>query len=106
MAREPDEQKMTFEEWDGDRPQKEDYMPDWPESEKTHMQMYECTSEGTPISPVMATAEELARWLADNEASAFADQTATYEQWLRTIQRGSAPSAVMDAKGFRPGVAL
>lgn len=77
------------------RPVESDYMPDWPREQRTHFQMYECTSEGTPISPVMETAEQLARWLVDNAASAFAGMTATYEQWLATIRRGSAPSAIM-----------
>lgn len=81
--------------WTGDRPLAEDYMPDWPEEQRTHLQMYEDTSEGTPISPVMETPEDLARWLADNGASAFAGETATYEQWLATIKRGWACSAVL-----------
>lgn len=63
-------------------------MPDWPDSERTHYQMYEETTEGTPISPVMATPTELARWLADNEASAFGGITATYEQWLAVCSSG------------------
>lgn len=57
--------------------------------------MYETTSEGTPISPAFATPEELAQWLVDNNASAFADQTASYEAWLRIACGGYAPSAVM-----------
>lgn len=69
----------------GNPPNQEDYMPDWTEAEKTHLMMYEDTSEGTPISPAFKTPEELARWLADNGASAFGDSTATYEQWLATI---------------------
>src|SRR5574338_986242 len=38
--------------------------------------MYENTTEGTPISPAFETLEELARWLADNKASSFANMTA------------------------------
>lgn len=85
---------MPFERWDGARPVESDYMPDWPESERTHWQMYEDTTEGTPISPVMESPEALARWLADNGASAFGSMTATYEQWLATIRRGSSMGAV------------
>lgn len=70
----------------GGGPVSYDYMPDWPEEERTHYMMYEATSEGTPISPAFETPEELARWLADNEASAFGNDTATYEQWLRIIR--------------------
>jgi len=95
----------TWEEWEGPAPQAERYMPDWPEERRTHWQMYEDTSEGTPISPVFATPEELARWLADNRASAFANMTATYEQWLATRLRGWAPSAVIAGGVMRSGVA-
>lgn len=72
---------------------KNDYMPNWPKSERTHYMMYEDTSEGTPISPAFATPEELARWLVDTGASAFGGQTASYEGWLRVAQGGWAPSA-------------
>lgn len=44
-------------------------MPRWSAKKRTHLQMYETCSEGTPISPVMATAEELAHWLADKLAA-------------------------------------
>jgi len=79
-------------------------MPDWPEEERTHYQMYECTTEGTPISPVMEDPEELARWLADTGASAFAGMPATYEQWLATVCAGSAPSMVKEGGVIRSGV--
>lgn len=67
-----------------------DVMPQWPESERTHYQMYESITEGTPISPVMETPEALARWLADNKASAGPYATATYDQWLAMIKAGSS----------------
>lgn len=69
-------------------------MPEFPEGTSTGYCMYETTSEGTPISPVFETPEELARWLADTGASAFGRSTATYEQWLSMIQVGWAPSAM------------
>lgn len=80
--------------WCGQAPDINDYMPNWPESERTHFMMYEDTSEGTPISPAFATPEELARWLADTGASAFGSETASYEGWLRVACGGYAPSAV------------
>ena len=95
----------AFADWAGERPEEKDYMPDFSEAERTHYQMYECTSEGTPISPVMETPEALARWLADNNASAFADMGATYEEWLATIKRGWALSAVISPRtGLVSGV--
>ena len=99
-----DQEEMTYEEWAGEKPKAEDFMPEWKEEEKTHIQMYEDTSEGTPISPVFSNAEDLAHWLADNRASSFAGSTATYQQWLATIKRGFAPSMVADSNGVNSGV--
>lgn len=92
--------------WDGHEPQQDDYMPSFSSvaPESLGYCMYEEVSEGTPISPVFATPEELAHWLADHNASAFGGTTATYEQWLRVCKGGWAPSAVMDARGLRSGV--
>lgn len=70
-------------------------MPDWPDEQRTHLQMYETTTEGTPISPVMETPEKLARWLADNYATSFANRTASYEEWLNVCKGAWAPSAVV-----------
>lgn len=91
--------------WWGRSPDQDDYMPEWTEEEAVGWQMYETTSEGTPISPVCSNPEELAHWLADNEANAFGGMTASYDQWLRTITRGSAPSAVIQNGQFMSGVA-
>lgn len=96
---EPEYVGMTYEEWSGPRPVASDYMPDWPADQRTHLMMYEDTSEGTPISPAFATPEELARWLADTGASAFGSMTASYEHWLHVCRGGWAPSAaVMDGR--------
>ena len=91
-----DEINMPFEEWDGEKPVASNYMPVWAESEKTHIQMYENTTEGTPISPVMESPESLAKWLTDNNASAFGGMTATYEQWLNTCNRGWTVGMVLE----------
>lgn len=96
--------KVRYCDYAGRRPHEEDYMPEWPASERTHLMMYETCTEGTPISPSFATPEELARWLADNGASAFGYETATYEQWLATCRRGWAVSAVITSAGIVSGV--
>ena len=93
-----------FSEWDGGRPNPDDYMPTWSAEEKTHFMMYETTSEGTPISPAFEAPEELAKWLVDNDASAFGRSKGTYEGWLRVAQGGFAPSMVMSSKGLESGV--
>lgn len=87
-------EEMPYSEWAGERPDPRDYMPEWSEEERTHLQMYENTTEGTPISPVMENPEDLARWLADNYASASGIMTATYDQWLSMIGQGWAVSLV------------
>jgi hypothetical protein len=94
-----DNKKMSYSEWNGDQPKACDYMPDWPDSERTHLMMYETTTEGTPISPAFETPEELAKWLYENEASAFGDSTASYEGWLRVANDGYAPSCVITSNG-------
>lgn len=81
--------------------------PNWqidpPEGEG--WQMWETCTEGSPMSPVFKTPEELARWLADNNASAFGNLTATYEQWLGMIKTGWAPSATcIIGKELKSGV--
>ncbi len=49
-------------EWD-DQP--EWYRPAF-ESEPTHYQLYETVTEGTPMSPVFETKEELGKWMMAN----------------------------------------
>ena len=95
----------TIDYW-GRPPNRQDYMPVWADAEADHIMMYEDTSEGTPISPAFKTPEELARWLADNGASAFADCTASYEHWLNTINRGGAVSCAIVGGEIVSGVSL
>ena len=97
------EQNYSYEKYAGEK-RAEEHMPVWPESVCTHFQMYETTTEGTPLSPPLPSAEELAHWLADNGASAFGDRNATYEQWLATIKRSWAPSGVDLGRGLISGV--
>lgn len=92
-------------EYYGGGPRKEGYMPDWDKSERAHFMMYEDVSEGTPISPPFSTPEELAKWLNDTGASAFADITATYDQWLSMIKgSGSAPGMIIQNGIMESGV--
>lgn len=63
-----EEQKgQPYSAWDGERPDEKNFMPLWRDEERTHFMLYENITEGTPVSPVFATAEELARWRADSE---------------------------------------
>lgn len=80
---------QSYASWDGERPDPKDYMPLWRDDERTHLMMYEDTTEGTPISPAFATAQELARWLADDNASWFGSQSTSYESWLSIIENSA-----------------
>jgi hypothetical protein len=69
-------------------------------------QLWETTSEGSPVSPVFKTPEELARWLCDNNASSFGEQTESYETWLKFVSKdGWAVSMVHDGESLKSGVA-
>lgn len=50
-------------EWDGPPPDERYYRPVWPEESRTAYQIYETVTEGTPISPVFKTLEEMSGWL-------------------------------------------
>ena len=96
------EYRNPHHEWydpEGTDPDPAKYIPEWPENEKTHIQMYETCSEGTPISPVMDTPENLAHWLEDNDASASGYMTATYEEWLAVCKGSFTPTAVLLQNG-------
>ncbi|MCI5045055.1 MAG: hypothetical protein MRY72_10190 [Aquisalinus sp.] len=98
---------MTYTEADGPRPHKKDFMPDWPQAQRTHYQMYSTTSEGTPISPVMSSPRKLALWLADTKASALAGQPATYKEWLPICQGKTVPTGVnMKDGNIKSGVSV
>jgi len=68
-------------------------------------QLWETTSEGSAMSPVFETPEELARWLADTGASSFGSSTESYETWLDFVRGpGWAPSAVSTGGVLNSGV--
>ena len=49
-------------------------------------QLWENTSEGSPMSPVFETKEQLALWCEHN-ATIFGSHTMTYKEWLDFIIR-------------------
>jgi hypothetical protein len=65
-----------------------DYMPEMREGTPYGFQLYETTTEGTPVSPVFATLEELAAWCEDG-ATVFADHRWTRDQWLASFRADS-----------------
>lgn len=66
-------------------------------------QIWETVSEGSPISPVFAHPEDLARWMVRNDTSVT--QGTGYEGWMRFILGdGWAPSFVADRGHIMDGV--
>jgi len=56
----------------------------WTDDEATHYQVYETVTEGTPVSPVFASLEELEDWLVSEGHSRHAAK--------RFCEQGSVPS--------------
>lgn len=52
--------------WAGMPPDPDYYRPAWTDEERTHYQVYETVSEGTPVSPAFATQDELIDYLVEN----------------------------------------
>ncbi len=96
------DRNLSYSEWGGSRPVQEDYMPEFENAD--YYMMYETCTEGTPISPAFKTQEELATWLCSTGASAFAGQSAGYEQWLNMIKAGLSVSAVFTGGKLVSGV--
>jgi hypothetical protein len=78
--------------WDSPEAEKlaDDWQPEEPPAGPGY-QLWETVSEGSPISPVFATPEELASWLVTNPHGI--DEGTTFEQWMTFIcGDGWAPS--------------
>ena len=84
-----DELEYTWEEWTSEKPLHDDYMPEFSEAEKTHIQLYENTTEGTPLSPVFKKdeLELLCQYAADN-CFVFAGLRGTKEKWMEMLSNG------------------
>lgn len=54
--------------------------------ERDGYQLWENTSEGSPISPVFDSLDELCEWAAENETT-FASFTATKEEWKEMLSK-------------------
>ena len=99
----PDELKCSFCKGEGIHPDVLEDFKNWKPydpPEGIGYQLWETTSEGSPISPVCRTPEELASWLSENKASAFGHETLSYEGWLEFIMKHEwAPSLVVAQDG-------
>lgn len=71
-------------------------------------QLWETVSEGSPVSPVFATAEELAQWLTTpdgGKAAGPSKRPMTIEQARGFVDAGWAPSFISNAGGLHDGAA-
>jgi hypothetical protein len=75
----------SVERYEGQRAEAEAWEPTEPPTGEG-WQMWETTSEGSPVSPIFGTAEALADWLAESGASLFGSHTADAAHWLSIIK--------------------
>lgn len=86
----------SFEEWHGTRPDFHSCHPRWREKDRTHFQLYQTVSEGTPISPVFANLEEMAQWCGTQARPVWVNTRMDVKQWRAFFgEGGSAPSMVI-----------
>jgi hypothetical protein len=79
-----------------------DYMPELREGTPYGWQLYETVTEGTPLSPVFATKEDLAAWMSSPAADRERVSPAVAAKF---IEAGSAPSFFSSPQtGFVSGV--
>lgn len=93
------------ERYPGQRAEREAWEPTEPPTGEG-WQLWETVSEGSPISPVFATAEELAQWLTTAEGGKVTGPSGvpmTIEQARGFVGEGWAPSFVGDADGVHDG---
>lgn len=89
-----DRTDYTFEEWHGERPKPEWYMPDEAFAEPLGYCLYETVSEGTPCTPVFATEDELIDWLA-TKGEDYEQKPLRPEAAAKLVKTGWAPSLMV-----------
>lgn len=62
----------------------------WTDEEATHYQIYETVTEGTPVSPVFASLQELVEWCVGQGYSRHAAE--------RFAEQGWVPSMIIDTR--------
>jgi hypothetical protein len=95
----------SHERYPGQRAEAEAWEPTGP-PEGEGWQLWETVSEGSPISPVFAAAEELATWMTQNKCTVNGP-VRPFEAALRFVKAGWAPSFVSTPeRGFEDGVSF
>lgn len=93
----------SIEQYPGQFAERDAWEPSWPEPGEG-WQLWETTSEGSPVSPVFASAEELAEWLTTSEGGReLSGRPMTIDQALAFVDAGSAPTGFITAGGVHDG---
>lgn len=89
-----------FVNWNGPMPDPGYYRPAWSDEERTHYQVYETVTEGTPLSPAFATKQEVVEWW-----TTVGDWTGTLtrDQAERWVEVGFSTSMVVTSTGVEWG---
>lgn len=90
-----------FWQYDGEPPDPKYYRPKWSADEMTHYQVYETVSEGTPISPVFATEDEMIEWLVNDGGYDGPHSRKSAEAFVKSAW---APSMIIGPEGIKMGV--
>ncbi len=91
----------TVEKYEGQRAEAEAWGPTDPPA-GDGWQLWETVNEGSPMSPVFATADELAGWMSD---PARGDRWVPGDVALKFVEKGWAPSGVLTpGRGYQSGV--
>lgn len=70
-------------------------------------QLWETVSEGSPVTPVFRTAEELAEYLAKEDVrKEGGDYQRLYQNWLKLVHAGWMPSMMLSSEGVATGADL
>ena len=89
-----------YAQWNGDCPDVERYWTrKFKKEELTHIQLYETTSEGTPISPIfhINDFEKLCEYAAQN-CTAFGDYKVSKERWMDILKGEILPNLFIGIK--------
>jgi hypothetical protein len=84
----------AFKDWHGRPPDPDYHRPRWSDEQRTHYQLYEDVTEGTPLSPPFATKEELVEHLVRHG-----------DGWGQSISRKAAEAFVF-RDGWAPSLAI
>lgn len=92
------EGRGTLEAYQGQRAEAEAWEPT-PPPQGDGWQLWETVSEGSPVSPVFATDEELARWISGPETAGTSRHVAGFEGALAFVRAGSSVGSFLITGG-------